>query len=158
MKLGNSSAAMGVGVYFFILRLMVSGRGWQVGAWVVLSVAWSASCSLLVRRVQVVILYVCYEWRICSVWQVAWCGIDVWAIIHMSLSEWCNLLPFWGGWFEERRGASRVVTNPTRMCERWTWVNYWLWLSLACVGNWVFIFTDLQRMADLFDLTSCVMS
>ena len=72
MKLGNSSAAMGVGVYFFILRLRVSGRGWQVGAWVALSVAWGASCSLLVRRAQVAILYVCYEWRICSVWQVAW--------------------------------------------------------------------------------------
>ena len=44
----------------------------HVGAWVVLSVAWSASCSLLVRRAQVVIFNVCYEWRICSVWQVAW--------------------------------------------------------------------------------------
>lgn len=36
MKLGNSSAAMGVGVYFFILRLRVSGRSVlrseQVGA------------------------------------------------------------------------------------------------------------------------------
>ena len=38
---------------------------------------------------------------------------NVWAIIHMSLSERCNLLPSSGGWFEERRGASRVVTNPT---------------------------------------------
>ena len=28
MKLGNSSAAMGVGVYFFILRLRVSGLEW----------------------------------------------------------------------------------------------------------------------------------
>lgn len=38
---------------------------------------------------------------------------NVWTIIHMSASERCNLLPFWGGWFEERRGGSRVVTNPT---------------------------------------------
>lgn len=47
MKLGNSSAAMGVGVYFFILRLRVSGlewANWSVGG---LSVAWSASYSVL---------------------------------------------------------------------------------------------------------------
>jgi len=36
MKLGNSSAAMGVGTYFFILRLGVSGREW---------VSWSVSGS-----------------------------------------------------------------------------------------------------------------
>ena len=34
-------------------------------------------------------------------------------IAHMSSSERCNLIPSLGGWFEERRGASRVVTNPT---------------------------------------------
>ena len=82
---------------------------------------------------------------------------NVWMVAHMSLSERCNLLPSSGGWFEERRGGSRVVTNPTvwvrdrrvsiiDYCYRWR------------VSGWVFIFTDLQRMADLFDLTSCVMS
>ena len=111
MKLGNGLGASGV--YFFILRLRGSGLGWQVGAWVVLSVAWSASCPLLMRRAQVAIFNVCNEWRICSVWQVAWCDIDIWATIHMSLSERCNLSPSSGGWFEERRGGSRVVTNPT---------------------------------------------
>lgn len=34
-------------------------------------------------------------------------------VAHMSLSERCNLPPSSGGWFEERRGGSRVVTNPT---------------------------------------------
>ena len=94
----------------------------QVEAWVVLSVAWSASCSLLVRRAQVVILYVCYEWRICSVWQVVnqmetferdKLRENVWMVAHMSLSERRKLFPSSGGWFEERRGGSRVVTNPT---------------------------------------------
>ena len=34
-------------------------------------------------------------------------------VAHMSLSERRNLSPSSGGRFEERRGASRVVTNPT---------------------------------------------
>ena len=38
---------------------------------------------------------------------------NVWMVAHMSLSERCNLSPSSGGWFEERRGGSRVVTNPT---------------------------------------------
>lgn len=78
MKLGNSSRAMGVGAYFLKAFL-----GWRLDA---------ASWSLLVRagkltrwddvdnqqlvsrgvaRSQVAIFNVCYEWRICSVWQVA---------------------------------------------------------------------------------------
>ena len=32
MKLGNSSAAMGVGAYFFILRLRVRGLAWARGS------------------------------------------------------------------------------------------------------------------------------
>lgn len=88
MKLGNSSRAMGVGVYF--LKVFF-GRG-KLLVWACFE-EW-ASWSLLVRRsgltivsnalgwasklarseecAQVAILYVCYEWRICSVWQVAW--------------------------------------------------------------------------------------
>ena len=103
--------------------------------WAGWSLLGRASCSVLVRQsaltivnnalgwaskltrseecAQVAIFNVCYERRICSVWQVAWCGMDIWATIHMSLSERCNLFPSSGGWFEERRGASRVVTNPT---------------------------------------------
>ena len=38
---------------------------------------------------------------------------NVWMVAHMSLSERCNLFPSSGGWFEERRGGSRIVTNPT---------------------------------------------
>ena len=86
MKLGNSSRAMGVGAYFLKV-FFVAG---QV-EWLVCYEEW-ASCSALVwqswltivndalglservrsARSQVAILYVCYEWRICSVWQVAW--------------------------------------------------------------------------------------
>ena len=58
MKLGNSSRAMGVGVYF--LKVFWGGLG---------------GCRKLLRagervraaRSQVVIFSVCYEWRICSV-------------------------------------------------------------------------------------------
>lgn len=127
MKLGNGLGASGV----YFLKVFFWGRQVEGS---VCSEEW-ASCSALVWQswltivnnalgwvsklarsgecAQVAIFNVCYEWRICSVWQVAWCGIDIWAIIHMSLSERCNLLPSSGGWFEERRGASRVVTNPT---------------------------------------------
>ena len=110
MKLGNSSRAMGVGVYF----LKVFFLGGQVEVWERVWAFWGVSklaCSE--ECAQVAIFDVCYEWRICSVWQVAWRGIDIWATIHMSLSERWNLFPSSGGWFEERRGASRVVTNPT---------------------------------------------
>ena len=72
----------------------------------------------------------------------------------LLICHWANdaiFFPSSGGWFEERRGASRVVTNPTVWvrdrrvsmideCYRWR------------VSGWVFIFTDLQRIADLFDL------
>ena len=148
MKLGNGLGASGA----YFLKVFLGGASWAVGLfWGVSKLACSEECA------QVVIFSVCYEWRICSVWQVAWCGIDIWATIHMSLSERCNLPLSSGGWFEERRGGSRVVTNPTVWvrdrhvsiidhCYRWH------------VSGWVFIFTDLQRMADLFDLTSCVMS
>lgn len=127
MKLGNGLGASGV--YF----LKVFFRWGKLLVWAC-SEEW-ASCSVLVRQsaltivnnalgwvskltcseecAQVAIFNVCYEWRICSVWQVAWCGIDIWATIHMPLSERCNLSPSSGGWFEERRGGSRVVTNPT---------------------------------------------
>lgn len=151
MKLGNSSRAMGVGAYF--LKVFLTVVGW--------SLLGRASCYVLVRQsaltivnnalgcaskltrseecAQVAIFNVCYKWRICSVWQVAWCSIDIWATTHMSLSERCNLLPSSGGWFEERRGGSRVVTNPTvwvrdrrvsiiDYCYRWR------------VSGWVFIF------------------
>ena len=38
---------------------------------------------------------------------------NVWMVAHMPLNERRILLPSSGGWFEERRGGSRVVTNPT---------------------------------------------
>ena len=121
------------------------------------ALGWVSKLACSEEREQVAILHVCYEWRICSVWQVAWRGIDIWATIHMLLSERCNLSPSSGGWFEERRGASRVVTNPT-VCvrdRRMSIIDYgYRWRA----SGWVFIFTDLQRIADLFDLTSCVMS
>ena len=88
MKLGNSSRAMGVGAYF----LKVFFLGGQVEVWA--CVEECASWSLLVRQsaltivsnalgwvsklarseecAQVAIFNVCYEWRICSVWQVVW--------------------------------------------------------------------------------------
>ena len=128
MKLGNSSRAMGVGAYFlkvFLWRGKLSGRSAlgseQVGVFWGVCASWRDGAMLKINNLyrgallgtQVAIFSVCNEWRICSVWQVAWCGMDIWAIIHMSLSERCNLLPSSGGWFEERRGASRVVTNPT---------------------------------------------
>ena len=45
MKLGNSSAAMGVGVYFFILRLRVSGLEWA--SWNVSGSERCLECKLL---------------------------------------------------------------------------------------------------------------
>lgn len=141
--------------------------------WLVCSDEW-ASCSVLVRqsaltivnnalgwvskltcseeREQVAIFNVCYKWRICSVWQVAWCGIDIWAIIHMTSSERCNLLPFFGRvvWGTTRREPR--CDEPDRNvcaidgCQLLTTV-----IADVC-REWVFIFTDLQRMADLFDL------
>ena len=45
MKLGNSSAAMGVGVYFFILRLRVSGLEWA--RWSVSGSERCLECKLL---------------------------------------------------------------------------------------------------------------
>lgn len=113
MKLGNSSAAMGVGVYFFILRLRVSGLGWQVGAWVVLSVAWSASCSLLVRRSQVVIFNVCNERRICSVWQVAWERMNGCSYVIERTTQSSSLLREGG----LRNNAARAALWRTRPYE-----------------------------------------
>ena len=142
MKLGNGLGASGV----YFLKVFCGGARWAVGlCWGVSKLACAEECA------QVAIFNVCYEWRICSVWQVAWCGIDIWAIIHMSLSEWCNFSPSSGGWFEERRGGSRVVTNPTVYVRdrRVSIIDYgYRWR----VSGWVFIFTDLQRIADLFDL------
>lgn len=45
MKLGNSSAAMGVGVYFFILRLRVSGL--ELASWSVSGFERRLECKLL---------------------------------------------------------------------------------------------------------------
>ena len=149
---------------FFLWRGKLSGRSVlrseQVGAFWWGRASWRDGAMLIINNLyrgallgtQVAIFSVCYEWRICSVWQVAWRGIDIWAIIHMSSSERCNLLPFFGRvvWGTTRREPR--CDEPDRMSARWTCVNYWLWLSLTCVGNWVFIFTDLQRIADLFDL------
>ena len=45
MKLGNSSAAMGVGAYFFILRLRVSGLEWA--SWSVSGYERCLECKLL---------------------------------------------------------------------------------------------------------------
>ena len=66
---------MGVGAYF--LKVFCGGASWAVGLfWGVSKLACSEECA------QVAILYVCYKWRICSVWQVAWermngCSYDI---------------------------------------------------------------------------------
>ena len=77
-------------------------------------------------------------------------------VAHMSLSGQRNLLPFWGGWFEERRGASRVVTNPTVWVRdrRESIIDY---CYRKGVSGMSFHLVCLQRMVDLFDLTSCDM-
>lgn len=157
MKLGNSSRAMGVGAYFLKVFLW----GW-LGA---------ASCSVLESESALLGCKLQSENVLRSVHKLqslvfatsgGFAQFDklrenVWMVAHMSLSERCNLLPFFGRvvWGTTRREPR--CDEPDRMSARWTCVNYWLWLSLTCVGNWVFIFTDLQRMADLFDLTSCDM-
>ena len=155
MKLGNSSRAMGVGAYF--LKVFFSGRseGCQVAIW---ERVWACSEEWASWRVLRSVL------KLQSLMFATNGGFaqfdklreNVWMVAHMSLSGRCNLSPSSGGWFEERRGASRVVTNPTvwmrdrrvsiiDYCYRWR------------VSGWVFIFTDLQQLADLFDLTSCDM-
>lgn len=67
------------------------------------------------------------------------CGNDIWATIHMLLSKRRNLPPSSGGWFEERRGASRVVTNPT-VCVRDRRVSIIDYGYRWRVSGWVFIF------------------
>ena len=73
MKLGNSSRAMGVGAYFFESFFSGRSEGCQVAIWERVWAFWGV--SKLTRSeecTQVAIFNVCYEWRICSVWQVAW--------------------------------------------------------------------------------------
>ena len=127
MKLGNSSRAMGVGAYF--LKVFFSGWGkllvwacseewasrsalvWQSWLTIVNNalglservpfIGVRASCNLicLLRVADLLSLTSCvrtYEW--------------------LLIRHWANdaiFSPSSGGWFEERRGASRVVTNPT---------------------------------------------
>lgn len=154
MKLGNGLGASGA--YFFILRLRVAS--WAVGLfWGVSKLKPSeewASWRVLrsVRKLQSLVFATSGGFA-----QFDRLRENVWMVAHMSLSERCNLSPSSGGWFEERRGASRVVTNPTVWVRdrRVSIIDYgYRWR----VSGWVFIFTDLQRIADLFDLTSCVMS
>ena len=87
MKLGNSSRAMGVGAYFLkvffvveqVERSVCSGEwaSWRVlGSEQVGAMGWcwkSTTCyRVALLWTQVAIFSVCNEWRICSVWQVAW--------------------------------------------------------------------------------------
>lgn len=152
MKLGNSSAAMGVGVYFFILRLRVSGRGWHVEAWVALSVDWGASCSVLERRSQVAILYVCYEWRICSVWQVAWERMNGCSYVIERTMQPSSLLRE-GGLRNDAARAALWRTRPYEcaidVCQLLTMVIADVCLELS------FHLLCLQRIADLFDWKCC---
>ena len=90
--------------------------GWAVwsghiGAWVVLSVVWSASCSLLVRRSQVAIFNVCYEWRICSVWQVAWERMNGCSYVIERTMQSSSLLRE-GGLRNDAAGAALWRTRP----------------------------------------------
>ena len=87
MKLGNSSRAMGVGAYFLKVfwgrQVEGLGRSGEWANWRLLvrlngltivnnALGWVSKLTRSEECAQVAILYVCYEWRICSVWQVAW--------------------------------------------------------------------------------------
>lgn len=96
--------------------------------------------SKLTRSVecaQVAIFSVCNEWWICSVWQVAWERMNGCSYVIERTMQSSSLSS--GGWFEERRGGSRVVTNPTVwVCDRRaSIIDYcYRWR----VSGWVFIF------------------
>ena len=84
MKLGNGLGASGA----YFLKVFWGGRseGCQVAIWERVWAFWGGLASwrdgamLIINNLyrgallgtQVAIFNVCYEWRICSVWQVAW--------------------------------------------------------------------------------------
>lgn len=112
MKLGNSSWAMGVGAYFLKVFFLGGLRGVKLQSENVsepvlgserVDAFWGVctSCNLvcLLQVADLLSLTSCvrtYEW--------------------LLICHWANdaiFSPSSGGWFEERRGGSRVVTNPT---------------------------------------------
>ena len=73
MKLGNSSRAMGVGTYFLKVFFWAVWGVSSCNLRTCLSLFWGVSKLFRSEEcAQVAIFNVCYEWRICSVWQVVW--------------------------------------------------------------------------------------
>lgn len=119
MKLGNSSRAMGVGAYF--LKVFFGWAGWSLLGRASCSVLESESvllgCKLLrlslfwgARR-QVAIFNVCYEWRICSVWQVAWERMNGCSYVIERTMQYLPLLRE-GGLRNDAAGAALWRTRP----------------------------------------------
>ena len=118
MKLGNSSRAMGVGAYFlkvFFLGGQVARLSLFWGAWA----SWRDGVMLKINnllsrgvaRSQVVILYVCNEWRICSVWQVAWERMNDCSYVIERTMQSSSLLRE-GGLRNDAAGAALWRTRP----------------------------------------------
>ena len=130
-----------------------SGEGWQVDA---MRWCWKSTTCYRVALLgtQVAIFSVCYNWRICSVWQVAWERMNGCSYVIERTMQSLPLLREGG----LRNDAARAALWRTRPYECAIDVCQLLTMVIADVRReWVFIFTDLQRIADLFDLTSCNM-
>ena len=110
MKLGNVSAAMGVGVYF--LKVFCGGVSWAVG------LCWGVSeLACAEEREQVAIFSVCYKWRICSVWQVAWERMNNCSYVIERTMQSSPLL--WeGGLRNDAAGAALWRTRPECVRDR----------------------------------------
>ena len=121
MKLGNGLGASGV--YFFILRLRVAS--WSLlewASWRVLvrlngltivnnALGWVSKLACSEEREQVAIFNVCYEWRICSVWQVAWERMNGCSYVIERTMQYLPLLRE-GGLRNDAAGAALWRTRP----------------------------------------------
>ena len=155
---------MGVGAYF--LKVFSGWASWGLrtclsllGSEQVDAMGWcwkSTTCyRVALLGTQVAIFNVCYEWRICSVWQVAWERMNGCSYVIERTIQSSPLLRE-GGLRNDAAGAALWRTRPYEcaidVCQLLTIV-----IADVCRVEF-FIFTDLQRIADLFDLTSCDMS
>ena len=131
------------------------------------ALGWVSKLACSEECAQVAIFNVCYEWRICSVWQVVnqMETFERGKLRSRHMSNYSYIiertmqsspLSREGGLRNDAARAALWRTRPYEcaidVCQLLTMV-----IADAC-REWVFIFTDLQRIADLFNLTSCVMS
>lgn len=87
-------------------KFFCGGASWAVGLfWGVSKLACAGECA------QVAILCVCYEWRICSVWQVAWERMNGCSYVVERTMQSPSLLRE-GGLRNDAAGAALWRTRP----------------------------------------------